>query len=50
MNPEPEYGNETACANCGDEWATLDERGHCPECAKVIRAYDETPNHERNQP
>ena len=28
-----EYGNETACKNCRDEWATLDENGHCPECA-----------------
>jgi hypothetical protein len=30
-----EYGNDTACANCGDEWATLDMFGYCPECAEI---------------
>jgi len=30
-----EYGNDTACANCGDEWSKLDEHSHCQECAQV---------------
>lgn len=30
-----EYGNPTACANCGDEWAELDQHSHCPECAEI---------------
>ena len=31
----PEFGNETACDNCGDEWANLDHDELCPECAEV---------------
>jgi hypothetical protein len=31
----PQYGNETACDNCGDEWATLNDSQLCPECAKA---------------
>lgn len=27
-----EFGNETACDNCGDEWAELDDHNLCPEC------------------
>lgn len=30
------FGNESACANCGDEWSQLDEAGHCGECAAVF--------------
>lgn len=29
----PEYGNDTACDNCGDEWSELNDNGHCDECA-----------------
>lgn len=36
MNREPEYGNDTACSNCGDEWAELSERGYCPECQEIF--------------
>lgn len=35
MTQSPEYGNETACSNCGDEWSELDENGHCDECAEA---------------
>jgi len=27
-----EFGNESACSNCGDEWAELDDHNLCPEC------------------
>lgn len=31
--PEPEYGNDQACSNCGDEWSTnYDETGLCDDC------------------
>ena len=30
------FGNESACANCGDEWSQLDRAGHCGECAAVF--------------
>lgn len=30
-----EYGNDSACDNCGDEWAELDDEGLCPECAEM---------------
>lgn len=32
--PEPEYGNEQACRNCGDEWDDLTD-GYCHECAEI---------------
>lgn len=32
---ETEYGNEKACANCGDEWSPLSEQGYCPECQQI---------------
>jgi predicted amidophosphoribosyltransferase len=36
MSPTtPDFGNETACANCGDEWTRLDEMGLCPDCREV---------------
>jgi hypothetical protein len=35
-----EYGNETACSNCGDEWATLDTRQLCQECAETLDTYN----------
>lgn len=31
----PEFGNESACDNCGDEWAELDTHRLCPECAMI---------------
>ena len=31
---QPEFGNETACANCGDEWSPLSKQDYCPECQK----------------
>lgn len=36
-----EYGNETACDNCGDEWSLLDSNRLCDECAEVLRKADE---------
>jgi len=39
------FGNESACDNCGDEWAKLDARKLCDECAEVtdqINATGET--------
>jgi hypothetical protein len=35
MNKINEFGNETACANCGDEWAALDENNLCRECREI---------------
>jgi len=32
---EFEFGNESACSNCGDEWAELDDNNLCPECVKA---------------
>jgi len=30
---KPEYGNDQACSNCGDEWSTnYDETGLCDDC------------------
>lgn len=37
----PEYGNDTACSNCGDEWDELDDSQLCSECAEVLRKADE---------
>lgn len=31
----PEFGNDTACTNCGDEWSGLDDKGLCPDCREV---------------
>jgi hypothetical protein len=31
----PQFGNETACDNCGDEWVTLNDDELCPECAEA---------------
>lgn len=39
---KPEYGNESACGNCGDEWDTLDERKLCRECSAVLDATEVT--------
>jgi len=38
----PEFGNESACDNCGDEWAELDARRLCPECAMIKDQIDTT--------
>lgn len=35
MTTPHEFGNDTACANCGDEWAGLDDKGLCPDCREV---------------
>jgi hypothetical protein len=32
MTTEPEYGNDVACSNCGDEWAKTYTDGLCEEC------------------
>jgi len=32
----PEFGNDVACANCGDEWAPL-SNNLCAECSEVLR-------------
>jgi hypothetical protein len=32
--PVPEYGNDEACKNCGDEWSELVD-GYCPECDAI---------------
>jgi Zn finger protein HypA/HybF involved in hydrogenase expression len=29
---EPEFGNEVACDNCGDEWSDTYTDGLCQEC------------------
>lgn len=39
MNPE--FGNEQACTNCGDEWSALIE-GLCQECRETLEGC-ETP-------
>jgi hypothetical protein len=31
-----QFGNDQACDNCGDEWAELDHRTLCSECAEVL--------------
>jgi hypothetical protein len=31
----PEYGNEVACSNCGDEWADTYTDGLCGECLEI---------------
>lgn len=36
----PEFGNDTACDNCGDEWSVLDENNLCDECAQVMKDAD----------
>ena len=32
---EGDFGNDTACDNCGDEWVGLDDKGLCPDCREV---------------
>lgn len=36
------FGNESACDNCGDEWAELDARKLCDECAEVTDQIEAT--------
>lgn len=35
MTTEPEYGNDVACSNCGDEWAKTYTDGLCEECCEA---------------
>lgn len=35
---KPEFGNEQACGNCGDEWEDLSPNGYCDECENAFQS------------
>jgi len=37
---KPEYGNETACDNCGDEWSHLTFVGTSLYCQECLREWE----------